>query len=107
MEGTEMTLAAVEQNTQDTDSNTSTGPTSVNGVKADELKRLIDRIENLEERKTGMMEDIKLVNAEAKAEGFDIKTVNTILKLRKMDTQTIEQEELLLEVYKRALGMTD
>lgn len=101
-----MTLAA-DQDEQDNAPATSAGPTSVNGVKADELKRLIDRIENLDDRKTGIMEDIKLVKAEGKAEGFDLKTINAILKLRKMDEQTIEAEELLLEVYKRALGMTD
>ena len=61
----------------------------------------------LEERKAGMAADIKLVKDEAKSTGFDIKTLNTILKLRKMDATTIEAEELLLEIYKRALGMTD
>lgn len=99
-----MTLAA--EDNQDNQPQRS-GPTSVNGVKADELKRLVDRIENLEERKAGMQEDIKLVKAEAKAEGFDIKTLNTILKLRKMDAITIEAEEMLLAVYKSALGMAD
>lgn len=96
-----MTLAAVDN--QDTD--TPTGPTRVNGVSAAELKSVIDRIENLMDRRKGINEDISLVKAEAKSQGFDVKTINAILKLRQMDSATIEQEELLLEVYKRALGM--
>lgn len=102
-----MTLAAEDQNQLDNESTTSTGPTSVNGVKADELRRVIKRIEVIEALKAGNMADIKLIKDEAKSEGFDIKTINTILRLRKKDAQSIEAEELLLEVYKRALGMTD
>jgi uncharacterized protein (UPF0335 family) len=105
MEGKEMTLA--DDNTQDDGSNDNDGPTSVNGVVAADLKNLIKRIELLEERKAGMAADIKLVKDEAKSQGFDVKTLNQILKLRKMDATTIEAEELLLEVYKRALGMTE
>ena len=89
----------------DLDSTASDGPTSVNGVKAEELQRVIQRIENLEEQKQGIADDIKLVKAEAKADGFDVKTINEILKLRKKDASEIEQAELLLQVYKRALGM--
>lgn len=100
-----MTLAADDtQDTQDTDTETR-GPTSVNGVKADELKRIISRIEVCENQKAGVAEDIKLIKAEAKSEGFDVKTINQIIKLRKMDSNTIEAAELLLEVYKTALGM--
>ena len=100
-----MTLSVEES--QDAGTSSSNGPVSVNGVSAEELKKLIDRIENLESQKTAIAEDIKLVKQEGKAQGFDTKTVNAILKLRKKDAATIEQEELLLEVYKRALGMTD
>jgi len=102
-----MTLAAADQDQLDNDSTTSKGPTAVNGVKADELRNLIKRIELLEERKAGMAADIKLVKDEAKATGFDVKTLNTILKLRKMDATTIEAEEMLLAIYKSALGMAD
>ena len=105
-----MTLTA--EDTQDTDIDTDTntetsGPTSVNGVKADELKRIISRIELCENQKAGVLEDIKLIKAEAKSEGFDVKTITQIIKLRKMDASTIEQEEMLLSVYKIALGMED
>lgn len=82
-------------------------PASVNGVKAETLRDYIERIERLVERKEGMTDDIKLVKQEAKAEGFDTKTINEILKIRKKDASTLEQEEQLLAIYKRALGMTD
>ena len=102
-----MTLAAADQDQLDNDSTTSKGPTAVNGVKADELRSFIKRIELLEERKAGMAADIKLVKDEAKSTGFDVKTLNTILKLRKQDASTIEAEEMLLAIYKSALGMAD
>jgi uncharacterized protein (UPF0335 family) len=101
-----MTLAA-DQDQSDNESTKPTGPTSVNGVKASELKNFIERIERVETSKAGMAADIKLIKDEAKSTGFDVKTLNAILKLRKMDASTIEAEELLLEAYKRALGMTD
>ncbi len=108
MEGNEMTLAAEDtQDTQDTQDTETRGPTSVNGVKASELKNVIERIERVVLQKEGMTADIKLIKDEAKSQGFDVKTINQILKLRKMDASTIEAEELLLEVYKTALGMSD
>ena len=100
-----MTLS--DENTQDDGSNDNDGPATVNGVVAADLKKFIQRIETVEERKAGMAADIKLIKDEAKSQGFDVKTLNHIIKLRKMDATTIEQEELLLEVYKRALGMTE
>ena len=80
-------------------------PASVNGVKAEELQRIIARIEQLEEQKKGVQEDISLVKKEAKADGFDVKTINAIIKLRKKDERTVQEEENLLDIYKRALGM--
>lgn len=98
-----MTALAAENLDQDAP----VAPVSVNNVKSEALRSVIERIERLVERKEGITADIKLVKAEAKSEGFDIKTINELLKLRKKDASTLEQEELLLEVYKRALGMTD
>ena len=80
-------------------------PASVNGVKAEELQRVIERIERLEEDKKGIADDISLVKKEAKADGFDVKIINQIIKLRKKDAREIEEEETLLMAYKRALGM--
>ncbi len=101
-----MTLS--DENTQDdSNDNDNSGPTAVNGVVAADLKKFIQRIETVEERKAGMSADIKMIKDEAKSQGFDVKTLNQIIKLRKMDATTIEAEELLLEVYKRALGMAE
>jgi uncharacterized protein (UPF0335 family) len=89
----------------DYDTTPSSGPTTVNGASAEELKRIIDRIENLDEQKVGITEDIKLVKQEAKSEGFDVKVITEILKLRKKDASEVEQHDLLMAAYQRALGM--
>ena len=83
-----------------------TGPGHMdNSIAADQLKAIIERIERLEEEKKALAEDIKEVFAEAKGTGFDIKIMRQILKIRKMDKDDLDEQETLLEVYKRALGM--
>jgi len=77
----------------------------VGGIASERLKSFIDRIERLEEEKRALAEDIKEVYAEAKGVGFDIKTIRQIIKIRKMDQDDIDEQEALLETYKRALGM--
>ena len=74
-------------------------------VTADELRLLIERAERLEEEKKGLSDDIKDVFAEAKARGFDKKAVRTIMNIRKKKREDYQQEEAILEVYMRALGM--
>jgi uncharacterized protein (UPF0335 family) len=77
----------------------------VGGIAGDRLKSLIERIERLEEEKKALQEDIKEVYAEAKGTGFDIKIMRQIIKIRKMDKDDLDEQETLLDVYKRALGM--
>jgi uncharacterized protein (UPF0335 family) len=77
------------------------------GVAGERLKSFIERIERLEEEKAGLAEDIKDVYAEAKAVGFDSKTMRKIIRLRKMDTEKRREEDELLELYKAAIGMAD
>lgn len=74
-------------------------------VQADRLKLLIERIERLEEEKKGIADDIKDVYAEAKAVGYDPKTMRQVVRLRKMDTADRREQDDLLETYKAALGM--
>lgn len=74
-------------------------------VAADQLKAIIGRIERLEEEKTSISGDIKEVYAEAKANGFDVKTLRKIVRLRKQDSNDRSEEEALLATYMRALGM--
>jgi uncharacterized protein (UPF0335 family) len=77
----------------------------VGGIAANQLKQFVDRIERLEEEKKALQEDIKEVYAEAKGRGFDIKILRKIIALRKKDQAELDEEEALLDVYKRALGM--
>lgn len=77
----------------------------VAGIAADRLKSFIERIERLVEEKKSLQEDIKEVFAEAKATGFDTKIMREILKLRGMSADELDEQEALLELYKRALGM--
>jgi len=76
------------------------------GLSAEHLKQFIERIERLEEEKKTIADDIKEVFAEAKGTGFDAPTMKEILKLRKKDQADLEEEEYLLDTYKRALGMS-
>ena len=74
-------------------------------VSAEHLKLFIERIETLEEEKRGIADDIKDTYAEAKANGYDVKTMRTIVRLRKMDTNARAEMEALLDTYKAALGL--
>ena len=66
---------------------------------------MLVRVERLEEEKRALAEDIKEVYAEAKGVGFDVKIMRQIVKIRKMDQDDLDEQETLLDVYKRALGM--
>ncbi len=74
-------------------------------VAADQLKAIVERIERLEEEKAALSGDIKDVYAEAKANGFDIKVLRTIISLRKKDRDERMEQEAILDLYKQALGM--
>ncbi|MCE3233370.1 MAG: hypothetical protein K0R98_1627 [Rickettsiaceae bacterium] len=75
------------------------------GLSAEHLRQFIERIERLEEEKKNISDDIKEVFAEAKGTGFDVKTIRQVIKLRKMESNELEEQEFLLDTYRRALGM--
>jgi uncharacterized protein (UPF0335 family) len=77
----------------------------VGGVAADQLRAIVERIERLEEEKKALQEDIKDVYAEAKGNGFDVKILRKIISMRKRDRAELDEEETILELYLRALGM--
>lgn len=77
----------------------------VGGIASDRLRSLIERIEKLEEDKREIATDIREVFAEAKSAGFDVKIMRAILKLRKMDAADRDEQETLIEVYRKALDM--
>ena len=80
-------------------------PKDVGGVAGERLNSFILRVERLEEEKAALLEDIKHVYAEAKAVGFDTKTIRKIIQLRKMDAEKRREEEELLSLYMSAIGM--
>lgn len=79
--------------------------TDVGGITAEQLKSYIERVERLEEEKAALAEDIREVYAEAKGNGFDVKIMRQIVRLRKMDADDRSEQEAILDTYKAALGM--
>jgi uncharacterized protein (UPF0335 family) len=71
----------------------------------DQLKAIIERIERLEEEKKTISDDIRDVYAEAKGNGYDVKALRTIVRLRKQDANERAEQETILETYMQALGM--
>lgn len=78
---------------------------STTSVSAGQLRALIERVERLEEEKKEVAEQIKEVFAEAKANGFDVKTMRKVISLRKKDPDERSEEEAMLDLYLQALGM--
>ena len=71
----------------------------------DQLKAIIERIERLEEEKKTISDDIRDVYAEAKGNGFEVKALRTIMRMRKQDADERREHETILETYLHALGM--
>lgn len=71
----------------------------------DQLKAFIERVERLEEEKKALSDDIKDVFAEAKGNGFDVKALRQVIKIRKQDVDERKEQEAILETYLHALGM--
>ena len=74
---------------------------SEGNVAADQLRLFIE----LEEEKKGIADDVKDVYAEAKANGYDTKTMRAIVRLRKMEKHTRDEMDALLDTYRTALGL--
>jgi len=79
--------------------------TKAGGIAADRLRSLVDRIERLEEERKALGSDIRDIYAEAKSAGFDVKVLRQLIRLRKQEPADVEEQETLLDVYRRALGM--
>ena len=71
----------------------------------DQLKAFIERVERLEEEKKAIADDIRDVFAEAKGNGFDVKALRAVIRLRKQDADERKEQEAILETYLLALGM--
>lgn len=71
----------------------------------DQLKAFVERIEKLEEEKKAIADDIRDVYSESKANGFDVKALRAIIRLRKIEPTEREEQDAILETYMHALGM--
>jgi uncharacterized protein (UPF0335 family) len=71
----------------------------------DQLKAIVERVERLEEEKKALSDDIRDVYAEAKGNGFDVKSLRVVVRLRKQDVNERKEHEAILETYLHALGM--
>ncbi len=79
--------------------------TDIGGIAGDQLRSLIERIERLEDEKAALAADIREVFAEAKGNGFDVKAIRQLVRLRKLDSADRQEQEAILDTYKAALGM--
>ena len=78
---------------------------TIGGIAAEALQQYIDRVEKLEEEKKAILEDIKQVYQEAKSTGFDNKILRMIITLRRVEANERKEQEELLDLYKRVIGM--
>jgi uncharacterized protein (UPF0335 family) len=81
---------------------TETKPTNIAG---DRLRSIIERVERLEEERKALGSDIKDIYSEAKSAGFDVKVIRQLIRIRKQEPAEVEEQETLLDVYRRAIGM--
>ena len=77
----------------------------IGGIESERLRTIIERIERLEEEKSALSQDIKEIYSEAKAAGFNIRILRQVIGLRKMDYSDRQEQEVMLDMYKRALDM--
>jgi uncharacterized protein (UPF0335 family) len=74
-------------------------------IAGDRLRGIVERIERLEEERKALGSDITDIFAEAKGAGFDVKVLRQLLRIRKLDPAKVEEQETLLDIYRRAIGM--
>jgi uncharacterized protein (UPF0335 family) len=76
----------------------------LNTTAQNQLKSIIERIERLEEDKAAVQNDLKEVYAEAKGNGFDVKILRKVIRIRKQDKAKVQEEEAILDLYLSAIG---
>ena len=76
----------------------------LNSTAQGQLKSVIERIERLEEDKAAISADLKEVYLEAKGNGFDVKIIRKVIRLRKQDTAKRQEEDALVDIYLSAIG---
>jgi uncharacterized protein (UPF0335 family) len=78
---------------------------SKSSVSKEQLQKIIEKIEKLDEEKANIMEDIKEVFKEARYQGFEVSILKKIIRLRKMDNTKLEEEDYLIDLYRKILGI--
>ena len=73
------------------------------GIAGERILSFIERVEQIDEEMKALAEGKKEVFSEAKGEGFDVKVLKEILKLRKQDKEDRDEQETLLDLYMRAM----
>lgn len=86
------------------DANFDAGPDVLNSAAQGRLRSIIERVERLEEDKAAVQTDIKEVFAEAKGEGYDVKVLRKVIRIRKQDKAERQEEESITDLYLSALG---
>ena len=79
-------------------------PDVLNQAAQNQIKSIIERVERLEQEKSEIAEQIKEVKAEAKGNGFDVKIINKVVRIRKQDRAKRQEEEAILDLYLSAIG---
>ena len=79
--------------------------TDINKNTSELLKKYVEGVEMYEDQKKEIGFSIKEIFDEAKAAGFDVKTIKKIISMRKLDKVQLDEAEFLLDTYKEALGM--
>ena len=77
--------------------------TNTVGIPGDRICSFIERVEHIDEEIKGLSEGKKEVFSEAKGEGFDVKVLREILRLRKQDKEDRDEQDSLLDLYLRAM----
>ncbi len=85
-----------------TSASTEEKPTNIAGER---LRSIIERVERLEEERKALASDIKDIFSEAKSAGFDVKVIRQLIRIRKQEPAEVEEQETLLDIYRRAIGM--
>lgn len=78
---------------------------NVGGVAADRLRSIVERVERLHEERKALANDVSDIYSEAKGAGFDVKVIRALIRVRAQEPAEVEEQESLLDVYRRALGM--
>lgn len=79
--------------------------TEIGGLDTNRLRSIVERVERIEEERKELAGDVRDILAEAKSVGFDVKAIRAVIKLRKMNAADKDEQDFLLETYRKALDI--